>query len=258
MTPYPDTQSPALAPGATLCSIPGCGRLTMRSEGKGHAEFHCRYHVQFKARHGSHWCPTYLPRDYRPYEMAARDWLEANLDDPYVAITLANLRGLLNNGREAVPAFRLRGLPPKDRAAIAFARLRKAHVEPLRLAAIELGVNALIEDDKGSHRAREFRIVQVAKALHRLASGSHSEAKKYFEGRNPLKFKFDFYPKSSGLVLRVMGEAMERACEFITDEAVPKVIASKHAVSGLHESYRPGWEPLWRRKLEAARLKALG
>jgi hypothetical protein len=38
---------------------------------------------------------------------------------------------------------------------------------------IVLAVSALIEEDPKSHRTKEFRTVQIAKAIHRLASGYH-------------------------------------------------------------------------------------
>lgn len=227
----------------------------MATEGKGYAEHHCRYHVQHKARHGSYWHPTYLPRDYRPYVEAAARWIADNRDDRHVSLTLANLESLMRNGGAAIPAYRLKGLNAKEKARVAFSRLREAGVTAERLCALHLGVNALIEDDRGSHRVREFRIVQVAKAFHRLASGTHSEWKKNYEGRNPLGLKFDFYPKSSGLVLREIGEAAETACEFISDRAVPLVVALKLVLSGPHASHLPGWQPLWRRKLDAAKDK---
>lgn len=67
----------------------------------------------------------------------------------------------------------LRGQPAGYRARVAFARLRKAGIEPRRLLAIYLGNCALIKDDFGAHHTLEFKIVQAAKAIHRLASGTH-------------------------------------------------------------------------------------
>jgi hypothetical protein len=62
--------------GMAKCVIPGCGRPTSRSTGKGLAEAHCRYHVQFRARHGSHWYPTYKAADLKPYLTVAAEWIE--------------------------------------------------------------------------------------------------------------------------------------------------------------------------------------
>ena len=224
----------------------------MKAEGKGHAELHCRYHVQFKARHGSHWCSTYKATELKPYIDAAWCWIAENLEDRYVHLSFANLNGLLQNGWAPIPAFRLKGRNAKERAYVAFARLREAGIPVERLLAVHLGVNALIGDDRGSHRVQEFRIVQVAKALHRLASGYHSEWKKDYEGRNPLNLKFDFYPKSSGIVLREIGAAVEHACAFVTDKAVPDIISKKHIMSGPHVSHLPGWKPLWQRMREGS------
>lgn len=228
----------------------------MRSEGKGYAEFHCRYHVQFKARHGSHWYPSYKATELRPYVDAAKRWVTEHLDDRDVVASLGRLEALLNNGGEATPAFRLKGRSSHDRARVAFARLREAGIPAARILAIHLGMLALIEEDRGSHRVEEFRIVQVAKALHRLASGTHSEWKKNYEGRNPLGFKFDFYPNSSGIVLRKIGHDVQRACEFVTDAAMPEVLDLKRKLHGPHSSHLPGWKPLWQRQREAALAKA--
>ncbi len=226
------------------CTIPGCNRPTMKQEGKGYADGHCRYHVQFKARHGSHIHPSYRAADLKPYSAAAARWIAAHEGDHYVAVTLSKLEALLNNGGEAIPAHRLKGLPPKDRARIAFSRLREARIAPVRLLAIHLGVYALIEDDRGSHRIPDFRRVQVAKALHRLASGSHAPWMTIANGKAHWVTRHD-YPKSSGLVLRHMGEAMATASEFITDKAVPEVVALKQELYGLHVSHAPGWTAPW-------------
>jgi hypothetical protein len=45
----------------------------MLSSGKGLAEGHCRYHVQFKARHGPHWYPTYKAAELKPYLTVAAE-----------------------------------------------------------------------------------------------------------------------------------------------------------------------------------------
>ncbi|MBZ9942642.1 hypothetical protein LB533_16240 [Mesorhizobium sp. BR1-1-13] len=142
-------------------------------------------------------------------------------------------------------ATNLRGQSASYRARVAFARLRDAGIEPRRLFAIYLGVSALIEDDLGSHRTKEFRIVQAAKAAHRLASGTH----KSWEIFNPLgpdiHTELHAYPRSSGLVLRKIGEKLEKAGEFVAGEAVQEIIAIKTKRFGEHPSHFPGWRPAW-------------
>lgn len=228
------------------CTIPGCGRPTAKAAGTGFAEHHCRYHVQFRARHGSHWCPTYRAGELKPYVTVARAWLRANRKHPAVAMALAWLEGLLANAGRAEMAQNIKRKRAADRAKVAFARLRDADVKPERVLAIYLGVRALIEDDRGSHRVREFRIVQVAKALHRLASGTH-KSWEFDTGKGVVPVRMDVYPKSSGLVLRRMGEAIEECAENVAGFALEPIIATKQETFGLHASHLPGWEPHWKR-----------
>ena len=77
--------------GPLNCAIPGCGRPTMRSSGKGLAEMHCRYHVQFRARHGSHWHPTYKAADLEPYLAVAAEWIEERREELSVSYPLKGL-----------------------------------------------------------------------------------------------------------------------------------------------------------------------
>lgn len=234
--------------GVAHCSVPGCRRPTALATGIGRAPFHCRYHVQHKARHGSHWCKTYRAAELKPYVIAASRWLDGERHVGAVAATVQELSRTLAFAGRVDPAMNLRGQPAAYRAHIAFARLREAGVSPRRLLAIYLGVCALIEDDGGSHRTREFRIVQAAKAVHRLASGTHRR----WEMFNPLgpavHTELHAYPRSSGIVLRKMGEKLEKAGEFLAREAVPEIIAMKTKLFGEHPSHLPGWRPAWDRR----------
>lgn len=218
---------PAAPAGMSHCAIPGCGKPTMRAAGKGLAAFHCKAHVDHKARHGSHWKGTYLATDLRPYVRAATTWLKANRSDPFVTDAIGALNGILKAAGPAEIATRLRGLPPKRRAEIAFARLREAGIEPERILGIALGTAALIEDDPNSHRVREFRIVQTAKAAHRLASGYHRTWEMHGNDGNTHPYSIHAYPRSSGRVLRYMGEEIERACELVIDRHLQAVLALK-------------------------------
>ncbi len=227
------------------CSIPGCGRETSLSTGKGRAAFHCRYHVQHKARHGSHWCKTYRSADLKPYAIVASKWLQDSRNALAAASAWGDLSRALAFAGHVDPAMNLRGQPASYRAHVAFARLREAGIDPRRLLAIYLGVSALIEDDLGSHRTCEFKIVQAAKAVHRLASGTHRR----WEMFNPLgpavHTELHAYPRSSGIVLRKIGETLEKAGELLAREAVPEIIAMKTKRFGAHPSHLPGWRPSW-------------
>jgi hypothetical protein len=143
------------------------------------------------------------------------------------------------------PAMNLRGRPAAYRAKVAFARLREAGVDARRLLAIYLGVCSLIHDDLGSHRVREFRIVQAAKAAHRLASGTHRKWDMWNPVGPAVPVELHAYPRSSGLVLRKIGEQLEKAGEMVARQAVPEIVGLKVQRFGQHPSHLPGWRPAW-------------
>lgn len=239
--------------GADRCAVPDCLRPTMASSGVGLAKAHCRYHVQFRARHGSHWCPSYRASDLRPYVQAAALWLRLHRTAPIVVAAIRALDGLLARAGWPEPARNIRRWPAKARAKVAFARLREAGIKPERLLAINMGMRALIEDDRGSHRTEEFRQVQVAKAVHRLASGTHRRWDFPLPDGRTSFFADHTYPKSSGLVLRVIGREIGDICGTATEVGLEAVRRLKTERSGEHPSELPGWRPLWARQREAAR-----
>lgn len=233
------------------CAIPDCGRPAMLAAGVGHAEMHCRYHVQFKARHGSHWCPTYKAADLMPYLTVAAEWVQERREELAVAYSLKGLQGLLDGSGRAEPAQDIKRLPATSKARVAFARLREAGVKPERLLAIHIAVGALIEDDRGSHRVREFRLVQTAKAVHRLASGTHRHYEWPMRDGTLRPLHIHAYPRSSGIVLRVIGKEIDEICGGVAEAALEDVRAARLARFGPHPSHLPGWKPLWQRKREA-------
>jgi hypothetical protein len=221
------------------CAIPDCGRLTEAAKGNGLALFHCRYHVQFKARHGSHWHGTYRADEVRPYIWSADEWRHENREMGAVRAARWEIEHRLNRAGRVDPAMNLRGRSAEYRANMAFARLRAADVESERILAIYLGVAALIQDDWKSHNVREFRLVQAAKAMHRLASGTHRK----WDQWNPrtggtMPYEMHVYPRSSGLVLRKIGELVEKACGDLAAQAVQEIIAAKTTRFGQHPSHQ--------------------
>lgn len=130
-------------------------------------------------------------------------------------------------------ATRLRGLPPEHRAKIALARLREADIKPERLLAIPLAVAALIEDAPATvHRTTEWRIVAIAKAAHRLASGTHRIWPVAQPDGRTKHIEMHAYPRSSGRVLRHLGEMIEKECELVIDHRLSGVLAVKAAREG--------------------------
>jgi hypothetical protein len=59
-------------------------------------------------------------------------WLEANQSDTYVANAVDRVATILRMAGLHVEAFRLRGLSPQERAKVAWARLRRADIDPRR------------------------------------------------------------------------------------------------------------------------------
>lgn len=223
----------------------------MQAASTGYAAFHCRYHVQHKARHGSHWHTSYRAADLSFYVKAARRWVIVNATRTEVALALGWLEGLLASAGRVEPPQNLKRQPADYRGKVAFARLRERGVTAERILSIYLGMCALIEDDRGSHRTHEFKLVQVAKALHRLASGTHRRWE-FDTGQGLATIRMDVYPRSSGLVLREMGAKVHEACGGVVTAALWPIIEAKRGRHGLHPSHLPGWQPLWQQQRKAA------
>lgn len=103
-----------------------------------------------------------------------------------------------------------------------------------------------------SHRIREFRIVSTAKAVHRLASGTHRKWDFPLRDGTTAPLEMHVYPRSSGRVLRIIGEMLEECCAAVTGRDRDTIRQLKQEKFGLHPSQEPGWRPAWQRQREAA------
>jgi len=229
-----------------ICCVPGCRRLVAAAAG-GRARFHCKYHVQLKARHGSHWHLTYRSAEIMPYLAAADAWLHANRRRFDVSAAVTGISYELAYAGPVLAFRNLRGRTATQRALIALARLREAGIEPDRLLIIYLALAALVEDDRGSDRSPEFLNVQAAKAVHRLASGTHRRWEMWNPIGQSVRAELHSYPRSSGIVLRRLGERIAKAAELIRAAAVPEIIEIRVSKFGPHASHRPDWKPVWAR-----------
>lgn len=207
----------------------------MQAQGIGLAAFHCRKHVEHKARHGSHWHGTYSAAELKPYLAAATLYVRLRAEsDRFIKAALQSIALLLEESGPTEIATRLRGMSARRRARIALARLRVAGIKPERIVSIVLAVTALIEEDPGSHRVKEFRIVQIAKALHRLASGTHKSWSFVDDHGRQRNIAMHAFPRSSGQVLRIIGRAVEALCEWVVEKHLPSVLALKIKRYGQH------------------------
>ena len=214
------TRARALASSADppqTCAAVGCRKPTQRTVGDGFSTRYCRDHVEHLARHGSTWRTTPRKTELEPYRRAARRWLKANHARPVVQRVLAGLAGLLAAAGKSESAWSLRGLPPKERARIAMAKLREAKDAPDKLLVIALTIWSWLEAQGADGRFVEFRQVQIAKAAKRLASGTHKT-----RGGLTMPSK---YPPSSGSYLRHMGRAIDDVAALIGERAWPEVLA---------------------------------
>lgn len=204
------------------CPLLGCWRPTQANAGKGLSVYHCRYHIQFKNRHGSFWKGTYRAAELRPYRRAAERYIKAHLADFWIAAALKALRSLMDS---AGPVERvsevLHFLTPPEKARAALARLRRAKILPERLLAIHLAVTGAVREDPigPGGPADEYRLTQIAKAVHRLASGYHAVY-------GPTQ-RYDRYPRSAGLALRHLGRMLNECCEHVAREHLTAILALK-------------------------------
>jgi hypothetical protein len=216
------------------CTVPdpvsgiACNRPTTRAVKKGLSAFTCRYHQQHKQRHGSHWCKSPSASVLNPYLAAALSFIGAHRADPFISAALNGMGGIMASAGPVEIATRLNGLPPAHRARIALARLREAEIKPERLLAIPLAVAALIEAaPEVCHRITDWRIVAIAKTAHRLASGTHRIWPVAQPDGRTKHIEMHAYPRSSGRVLRYLGEMIEKECELVIDHHLAGVLALK-------------------------------
>lgn len=113
-------------------------------------------------------------------------------------------------------AYDTRHLSPRDKALIALARVAAAGIKGERLFEIVVSVSARIEH-RGP-RSQEFLWVQIAKVVHRLASGTHRTRSGLY--RLPSK-----YPNSTGQTLRLLGRQLwEKAAVGFEPDDLSEII----------------------------------
>lgn len=198
--------------GYARCVVSECDQPTMAHQAKGLNRNYCRRHVDHYGRHGSYSKPSYIASALNPYRKSAYEWLLAN--DHLIEVREARdrVRTLYWRAGRATEAFRLAGGSPKERASYVWGRLSQRKVDPSQVLATCLAVAMIHAVDVQPERRAEFRRVQVAKVLHRLAGGSHKRWEHQVEDRLEVT-ELHKYPQSRGLVLRHVGRASAWAAE---------------------------------------------
>jgi hypothetical protein len=210
------------------CRVIGCGKPARAGTDDGLDTRFCRSHADHYSRHGSPYKRSYTAKDIAPYRKAAIAWLVANEGNIWVRNAVDRVETLYQTAGPHVEAFRLRGLSPEERAKAAWARLRKAKVDPRRVVAAWLAVEMIIRDDSQAETKVEFKRVQAAKQVHKMASGTH---KRWEVGAGGVQ-ELHVYPRSRGRVLRYIGRDLEGALGLLTERFVALSPSGKLSVSG--------------------------
>lgn len=197
------------------CRVIGCDTPARAGTDDGLDTRFCRQHADHYSRHGSPYKRSYTAKELAPYRKAAMAWLEANVEDQWVRNAVDRVESLYRAAGPHLEAFRLRGLSPEGRARAAWARLRKEKVDPHRVVAIWLAVEMAIAADPQADRKPEYKRVQAAKLVHRLASGTH---KRWESGPGGVQ-ELHVYPRSRGRVLRHIGSDIEEATALLVEHS---------------------------------------
>ncbi|RWQ14199.1 MAG: hypothetical protein EOR92_27340 [Mesorhizobium sp.] len=200
----------------TRCRVVGCDRHARAGTDDGLDTRFCRGHADHYSRHGSPYKSSFTAKELTPYRKAALAWLEEKSCDQWARNAVDRVETLYRAAGPHVEAFRLRGLSPEGRARAAWARLRKAKIDPRRVVAAWLAVEMAIAADPRADRKPEYKRVQAAKLVHRMASGTHRRWESGPGGAQELHV----YPRSRGRVLRHIGEDIEEATALLVEHAV--------------------------------------
>lgn len=164
-----DVKDRANEPSATFsrCRVVGCSKPARAGTQDGLDTRFCRSHADHYSRHGSPYKRSYTAKEIAPHRKAAEAWLRANEGDTWVRNAVDRVRTLYATAGPHVEAFRLRGLSPEERARAAWATLRTAKVDPMKVVAACVAVEMTIAADPQPDSKSEFKRVQAAKLIHK-------------------------------------------------------------------------------------------
>lgn len=208
---------------SSYCRIIGCRNPATQGEGKGLNRLYCRKHEDHYQRHGSYTKASYPASVTRPLREAALRWITANEDQRHVQLAIEAVRGLYRRAGPAIEAHRLAGLSPEQRAKAAWARLREAKIDPRQPLAAWLAIELAISQDPQSETKPEFKRVQAAKLVHRMASGTHKHWERERSDGSVAVTEMHKYPASRGRVLRHLGEQLENTAGILVGSCLTTI-----------------------------------
>ena len=179
-----------------------------------------------------------------PYRQAALVWLVDHPEEFWVRDAIGRIVSLYRRAGPHVEAFRLPGMSPRERAWAHWARLRTHEVDPRLVVSAWLAVEMALKDDPEPDWRAEFKRVQAAKVVHRMASGTHKRWERELPSGARIE-ELHVYPRPRGRVLRHIGQDMQEACELLSDHQLEEIHAFKRQRegTGAHSSspYPKGW-----------------
>lgn len=97
---------------------------------------------------------------------------------------------------------------------------------PIKPLSVWLAVEMRLADDPQAEWRPEFKRVQAAKLVHRMAIGTHRRREQERPDGRVRVIEMHKYPASRGRVLRHIGEALERAAELLVAHRLPAIRAA--------------------------------
>ena len=210
--------------GRKRCWVVGCieppGNVSSDSLGR-----FCRRHLEHHRRHGDALKASYKAIQIRPCRTAARAWLKRYGEHLHVKAAVKRIEALMLTSGRTIAPNRLRGMSPKAKAQAVWARLREREVSAYEVLA---SILAVVICHEGDHQkaTREYRQVQVAKVINRMAGGTVKRWPTHHTDPTLPKVKvLRWFPASEGLVLRKLGETAEVAAEFLVHDHIEELAA---------------------------------
>lgn len=233
------------------CRAVGCNKPVRAATSDGVGMRFCRRHYEHHQRHGNPFKKTYAAKELNPYRQAALQWLLDHPDDRWGAQAVEKVWRLYRRAGPHVEAFRLTGMTPRERAWAHWARLRAHNVDARLPVAAWVAVEMILHDDREADWRKEYKLVQAAKVVHRMASGSHRKWVREFSFGNRTE-EIHVYPRPRGRILRYIGEDLESACELLVERHLADLHALKEerdkAGNFASSPYPRGWSARQRKR----------
>lgn len=198
------------------CRAYPCPNRTTADRGEGLNRLYCRRHIEFYRRHGSYVKRSYSAGELKPYRVLAAQWLNERPGEAAVGLARAAVERLFKSAGAPIQAFRLSGRTPAERARATWAHLRAREVDPMKVLGAWLAVDMRLRDDPQPDHRLEYRHVQVAKLIHRLAGGTHRRWEHEAADGRVSVTELHKHPVSRGRVLRLIGQDVATACADLT------------------------------------------